>query len=106
MNYQVTDVGMGNYYLHENTQPISIIAKKEYEVWIMFFDGARCKYGCGASVVFKFPNGSMRRFYFQITWIYTNNVAKYEALYLGLSKAISMGIRYLIVHGDFELVIN
>ena len=44
--------------------------------------------------------------FFQFTWTCTNNAAKYETLYLGLSKVISMGIRCLIVHGDSELVIN
>lgn len=60
MNYQVTDAGMGNYYLYENIQPISITAKKEYEVWIMFFDEARCKHGCSVGVVFKSSNKSMK----------------------------------------------
>jgi len=72
----------------------------------MFFDRARCKHGYGAGVVFKSPEVHMKRFSFIFTWTCTNNVAKYEALYLGLSKAINMGIKCLIVHGDSELVIN
>ena len=32
LNYQVTKIGMGNYYLYENVQPISVSTKKEYEV--------------------------------------------------------------------------
>jgi len=36
----------------------------------------------------------------------TNNATKYEALYVALFKAISMGIRCLVVHDDFELVIK
>lgn len=44
LNYQVTDVGMGNYYLYENTQLIFITTERDYEVWTMFFDGARCKH--------------------------------------------------------------
>lgn len=57
LNCQVIDVGMGNYCLHENTQQISIIDDKEFEVWIMFFDGARCKHRCTIGVVFKSPMG-------------------------------------------------
>lgn len=68
----------------------------------MFFDGARCKYGCGVGVIFKSPLGQMKIFSFQFTWICTKNDVEYEALYLGLYKAISMGIRFLIVHGDFS----
>lgn len=40
--------------------------------------------------------------FFSVIWTCNNNAAKYEALYLGLC----MGIRFLIVHGDSELVIN
>lgn len=36
----------------------------------------------------------------------TNNIDEYEALYLGLSKPINMGIICLIVYGDSEMVIN
>ena len=48
----------------------------------------------------------MKRFSFRFTWIYTNNEVEYEALFLGLSKAINMGIRYLIIHGYSKLFIN
>lgn len=29
-NYQVTNIGMGNYYLHDNVHPILVSAKKEH----------------------------------------------------------------------------
>lgn len=97
---------MGNYYLHENTQVIYVIDDKKYEVWTIIFNGARCKHGCGAGVVFKSLDGSTIRFSFQFTWTCTNNVVEYEALCLGLSKVIIMGIGCLIVYGEFKLVIN
>ena len=50
--------------------------------------------------------GHIRRFSFIFIWICTNNVTEYEALYLELSKAISISIRYLVMHDDFELVIK
>ena len=77
LNYQVIDVGMGNYYLHENVQPILVIVEKEYEVWTIYFDGTRCKHGCGASVVLKSLYGHMKRFSFRFTWTCTNNVVEY-----------------------------
>lgn len=64
LNYQFTKADMGNYYLHENTYPISVITNKELKVWIIFFDGARCKHGYGASVVFKSPTQQMKKIYF------------------------------------------
>lgn len=77
---------MGNYYLYENMHPILVIAKKKHEIWIVYFDRARCKYGCGAGVVFKSPKGYIRRFSFRFTWICTNNAHEYEVLCLGLYK--------------------
>lgn len=32
LNYQVTNSGMGKYYLFENIQPISVTTKREHEV--------------------------------------------------------------------------
>lgn len=53
LNYKVIDVGMGNYWLHENTQPILISTKKDFELWTMFFGGVRCKHGYGVGAIFK-----------------------------------------------------
>lgn len=97
---------MENYYLHENIQPISIFVQKKFKVWIMYFYGARYKYDCGSGVIYYSIEGQMKIFSFTFSWICTKNVVEYEALCLGLSKAISMGIICLIVHGDFELYIN
>jgi hypothetical protein len=42
----------------------------------------------------------------QIFWKASNNEAKYEALLHGLRLAISLGIKWLLVYGDFAVVIN
>ena len=57
-------------------------------------------------MVFKYPKGNTKILSFRFTWNCTNNADEYKALYLGLSKAISLGIKCLIVHGDLELVIK
>jgi len=106
LNYQVIYASMGNYYLYEDAQPILIIAEKEYEIWTMYFDGSRCKHGCGARVVFKSLEGYMKIFSFRFIWICTSNANDNETLCLGLSKAISIRIKCLIFHGDLELVIK
>lgn len=62
LNYQVTNISMGHYNLHENTQPISFWIEKEYDVWIMYLDGTRCKHDYGVGVVFKPPDGHMKKF--------------------------------------------
>jgi len=38
--------------------------------------------------------------------LYSNDVAEYQALILGLQMAIAMGIKDLDVYGDSQLVIN
>lgn len=106
IHYQFTDIGMSNYYLYENMQPISITAEREHEICMMYFDGSKCKHGCGVGVVFKSLEGNMRSLSFRFTWICINNVFEYETHYLGLFKAINMVIRCLIFHGDSKLVIK
>jgi ribonuclease HI len=36
----------------------------------------------------------------------TNNMAEYEALIFGLTAALSLGVRELLVKGDSQLVIR
>jgi ribonuclease HI len=36
----------------------------------------------------------------------TNNMVKYEALIFGLSEALSLGVRQLLVKGDSQLIIK
>ena len=36
----------------------------------------------------------------------TNNMVEYEALVLGLKILKEMGARRILVHGDYELIIN
>ena len=35
-----------------------------------------------------------------------NNMAEYEGLLYGLRAAVGLGVRHLLVQGDFQLVIN
>jgi ribonuclease HI len=36
----------------------------------------------------------------------TNNMAEYEALLFGLSRALSLGVQHLLVKGDSQLIIK
>jgi ribonuclease HI len=36
----------------------------------------------------------------------SNNMAEYEVLLFGLSTALSLGVRQLLVKGDFQLIIK
>jgi hypothetical protein len=45
-------------------------------------------------------------FSYKLTFDYTNNMAEYEALILGLRVLKELGIKRIVVHGDTHLVIN
>ena len=74
--------------------------------WMMFFDGAACREGAGASVVFVSPQRQILLYSFSLSELCSNNVAEYQALIIGLQMAIEMGISQLEIFGDSKLVIN
>lgn len=76
------------------------------EVWTMYFDGASSKEGARARVVFISPAKNTFRYSFALNFTCTNNVAKYEALLLGLKVQTKHGIKMLDVIRDSKLVIS
>ncbi|KAL0287715.1 UNVERIFIED_CONTAM: hypothetical protein Sangu_2679900 [Sesamum angustifolium] len=64
--------------------------------WKMYFDGASHNEGVGAGVVFVISEGENC----------SNNVAKYQALILGLEIDVHAKQLPLKVYGDFQLVVN
>ena len=63
--------------------------------WMMFFDGAACQEGAGAGVVFVSPQWQILLCSFSLSELFSNNVAEYQALIVGLQMAIEMGYRNL-----------
>src|SRR5205809_692372 len=72
----------------------------------MYFDGSLMIEGSGAGIVLISPIGEQLKYVLQIHFLVSNNVSEYEALLHGLRIAISLGIRWLVVRGDSELVVN
>jgi ribonuclease HI len=72
----------------------------------MFFDGACTKETAGAGVVLISPSKETIHFSFKIDFQVTNNIAKYEALLLGLNAAKEMKIKRLQAYGDVDLIIQ
>jgi len=73
----------------------------------MFYDGAKCKNSAGSGVVLISPEGDAMRYAIQIDFTDptpTNNIAEYEGLLTSLRIAISLGVRWLLVKGDSEVV--
>jgi ribonuclease HI len=76
------------------------------ELWTMYFDGSLMKTGAGAGLLFISPLGVHLRYVIRLHFPASNNVAKYEALVMGLRIAVELGVRHLDVRGDSQLMID
>ncbi|KAK4411913.1 Retrovirus-related Pol polyprotein from transposon.6 [Sesamum angolense] len=72
--------------------------------WKMYFDGASHKEGEGAGVVFVTSEGEVLPYSFTLTQNCSNNVAKYQALILGLEMVVDIKKLHLKVYGDSQIV--
>ena len=75
------------------------------EVWKMYFDDAYSKTGKGAGIVIISPSNKFYNFAFKLDFEASNNVAKYEALLLGLETVKDMEIKMLNIKSDSDLVV-
>jgi ribonuclease HI len=71
----------------------------------MYFDGSLKLKGAGAGILFITLGGDQLKYALQLLFPASNNAAQYEALIHGLNIALSLGIKRLMVHGDFLVVI-
>jgi ribonuclease HI len=76
------------------------------EHWVMYFDGSLKLEGASAGVLLISPTGEQLKYILHIFWKVSNNEAKYEALLHGLGLVASLGIKRLLVYGDYIVVIN
>jgi ribonuclease HI len=76
------------------------------EHWKMYFDGSLNIDGAEASVYFISPSGDKLSYVLQIHFKATNNTAEYEEALHGLRITVELGIKWLMVFGDYALVIN
>jgi ribonuclease HI len=60
--------------------------------WTLFFDGSSCKEGTGVGVLLLTPDGEQFKYVVHLDFKATNNMAKYEALIVGLSTVLSLGV--------------
>jgi ribonuclease HI len=73
---------------------------------MLYFDGSARQQGGGAGVVLIDPSGDQVKYMVHLEFKATNNMAEYEALIFGLSTALSLGIRQLLVKGGSQLIIK
>jgi ribonuclease HI len=92
------------------TQPTASIQQScepdENQIWSLYFDGSKSKEGAGAGCIIIDPAGNKTLLACRLEFECTNNIAEYEALLLGLRKALDMHIQNLVVFGDSEIVIR
>ena len=72
----------------------------------MYFDGALNINGAGAGILFMASTKDKLRYVLRIHFLASNNAAEYEACLHGLRIAVELGVKCLMVYGDFMLVIN
>ncbi|XP_066316349.1 uncharacterized protein [Miscanthus floridulus] len=76
------------------------------EHWVMYFDGALNINGASAGILFITPTKDKLRYVLWIHFLASNNATEYEACLHGLRIAVELGVKRLMVYGDYALVIN
>jgi hypothetical protein len=76
------------------------------ECWTLYFDDSVMKTGAGAGLLFVSPLGEHMRYVVRLHFPASNIMAEYEALLCGLKIAIEIGVKWLDVRGDSQLVID
>jgi ribonuclease HI len=74
--------------------------------WTLYFDGSAHQQVGGVGVILIDPSGDQVKYIVHLEFKVTNNMAEYEALIFGLSAALCLGIRQLLVKGDSQLIIK
>jgi ribonuclease HI len=74
--------------------------------WTLFFDGSSRKQGAGAGALLLTLNGEQFKYMVNLEFKATNNMVEYEAIIFGLSTALSLGARQLLVKGSSQLIIK
>jgi ribonuclease HI len=72
----------------------------------MNYDGATCREGAIFGVWINHPEGDTKLCSYKLIFECTNNMTEYEALILGLKVLEELGAKRIVVHGDYELIIN
>ncbi|XP_062080085.1 uncharacterized protein LOC133784830 [Humulus lupulus] len=74
--------------------------------WIITFDGSSTSNGGGEGIVLTNPEGKNHTQAYKLSFDCTNNEAEYEALILGMTAALNMEVKEVVIKGDSKLVIQ
>jgi hypothetical protein len=74
--------------------------------WTLFFNGSSHKHGGIAGILLLNPDGEQFKYMVHLDFKATNNMVEYETLIFGLSTALSLGVRHLLMNGDSQLIMK
>jgi ribonuclease HI len=72
----------------------------------MFCDGSWGIFHAGAAAILISPSRIRTCYAARLEFNYTNNIAEYEALLLGLRKLMAMGIRRAMLKTDSQVILG
>jgi ribonuclease HI len=72
----------------------------------MFCDGSWGTFHAGAAAILISPSRIRTCYAARLEFNYTNNIAEYEALLLGLRKLMAMGIRRAMLKTDSQVILG
>ncbi|XP_074291076.1 uncharacterized protein LOC141617838 [Silene latifolia] len=85
---------------------LTLKGNKEIEVWQMHIDGAYNQRGEGVGLILRSPHGDLIAQAVRCEFNATNNETEYEALILGMRRALELGVKNLQVFSDSLLIVN
>ena len=88
--------------IKDNTNPLELHAI----FWFLYFDGSKTQEGSGAGCILIDLDMNKHFLSCILEFECTNNTAEYEALVLGMRKAIELKVRNLKVFGVSEIVVR
>ncbi|XP_043815815.1 uncharacterized protein LOC122724575 [Manihot esculenta] len=74
--------------------------------WKLYVDGASGTEGSGAGIMLKGPEDFKVCYALRLEFKASNNAAEYKALINGMLVALEVGVTYLEINSDSQLVIN
>jgi len=74
--------------------------------WSLYFDGSTGREGAGVGNWITSPDKESKFLSYKLNFNYTNNMAEYESLILGLEALLKLKARNIAICGDSELVIK
>jgi ribonuclease HI len=76
----------------------------DIEAWTVFYDGLWGTFDAGATAILISSSKIKTCYAARLEFSYTNNIAEYEALLLGLRKLKAMGITRAVLKSDSQVI--